>query len=341
MNDPVQQLRAEIQALRAEFLQEIQSLRAENQALRSTISLITPTHTKTVLPPPTKFDGKPYRFKTWLPSIKAKITVDGEAIGNDMARFYYVWDNLEPTVQATVLPLLADAEERTQWDYQEILQQLQRVYTNPNEVREAQQALHKIRQNDSEPLPAYIARYERILYEAKGRDWPAAVKISTFRQGLNASIQRALDGQLMLPDDYPAFLQAVQRLASRTATYTHTPKPDAMDISAVEPICINTIDRVPASPRARSVPPPCRDRWRKAGKCVRCGSTAHWVQSCPYLPAVDKAAVAAVQPSKRVVPAAAVQPAGRQLYYPSDYSEHETEDDDSDDNCDLVYELSL
>jgi len=92
-----------------------------------------------------------------------------------------------------VLPQLADAEEQNQWDYLVILEQLERVYTNLNEVREAQQSLHKVKQQDSEPLLAYIARFKRILHEAKGRDWLAAVKISTFRQGLNQLIQRALD----------------------------------------------------------------------------------------------------------------------------------------------------
>ena len=43
-----------------------------------------------MLPTPTKFDGKPYRFKTWLPTIKAKMRVDRTSIGEDIARFYYV-----------------------------------------------------------------------------------------------------------------------------------------------------------------------------------------------------------------------------------------------------------
>ena len=61
---------------------------------------------KLLLPDPTKFDGKLYYFDTWLPSIQAKILVDGEnrAIGNATAIFYYVYDRLEPQVQAQVLP---------------------------------------------------------------------------------------------------------------------------------------------------------------------------------------------------------------------------------------------
>jgi hypothetical protein len=37
--------------------------------------------------------------------------VDGPAIGNEIAQFYYVYLNLETNVQAMVLPQLAAAKE--------------------------------------------------------------------------------------------------------------------------------------------------------------------------------------------------------------------------------------
>jgi len=83
---------------------------------------------KPVLPDPEKFDGKAYKFDTWLPSIKAKLRVDGEAIGNAVAQFYYVYLNLESHVQAMVLPQLASAEASKSWAYTTILDQLTRVY---------------------------------------------------------------------------------------------------------------------------------------------------------------------------------------------------------------------
>ena len=55
-----------------------------------------------------------------------------------------------------------------------------------------------------------------MLYQAQGKDWPEAVKITTLRAGLNSSIQHSLDNQLLLPDTYPEFLQAVQRLSSQS-----------------------------------------------------------------------------------------------------------------------------
>ena len=109
---------------------------------------------------PTKFDGKAYYFNTWLLAIKAKIRVDGAALGDSIAQFYYVYDRLEPTVQSIVLPQLARAEEDEVWSYQSILDQLSRAYDNPNRTQEAEERLHRIEQG-TDPLLTYILQFER------------------------------------------------------------------------------------------------------------------------------------------------------------------------------------
>ena len=76
---------------------------------------------KPSLPDPKKFNGQLYKFDTWLPSIKAKLRVDGEAIGDSVAQFYYVYLNLESHIQAMVLPQLGQAKALNVWDYTTIL----------------------------------------------------------------------------------------------------------------------------------------------------------------------------------------------------------------------------
>ena len=65
---------------------------------------------KPALPDPEKFAGQPHKFDTWLPSIKAKLRVDGKPIGASLAQFYYVYLNLESGVQAMVLAQLSQVE---------------------------------------------------------------------------------------------------------------------------------------------------------------------------------------------------------------------------------------
>jgi hypothetical protein len=110
---------------------QITQLESEIQQLRSDTTCSRP---KPALPEPEKFNGSAHRFDTWLPLIRAKIRVDGSAIGDAIAQFYYVFLNPESYVQAMVLPQLSQAEDLETWEYNTILAQLSRVYDNPSKV---------------------------------------------------------------------------------------------------------------------------------------------------------------------------------------------------------------
>ena len=64
-----------------------------------------------------------------------------------------------------VLPQLSYAKTNHVYDYELILNQLLRVYNNPNKVQEAENKLHHLRQSTNS-LPAYIAKFKRVLYKA-------------------------------------------------------------------------------------------------------------------------------------------------------------------------------
>ena len=243
---------------------------------------------KPSLPDPEKFSGQALKFDTWVPSIKAKLHVDGEAIGDAVSQFYYVYLNLDSHVQATVLPQLAQAEESGSWNYHTILDHLSRVYANPNKIQEAEDRLLAVKQESNESLTAYIAKFERILYEARGQDWPDVTKISTFRKGLNSTIRNRLSQQLNLPRTYPEFLRVVQQLAGHSFNSAPTSNhnnhgsgppsgsygsqsrnPDAMDLNEVT---LNNIDLDPSRPALS---------YREQNRRFRCGSSDHWVKDCP------------------------------------------------------------
>ena len=91
--DPRQQLAA----MQAQIIQ----LQSEIQALH--------LHScpKPALPDPDKFNSSTQRFDIWLLLIRAKLRVDGMAIGDPIAQFYYVFLNLDSHIQAIVLLQLA------------------------------------------------------------------------------------------------------------------------------------------------------------------------------------------------------------------------------------------
>ena len=196
-----------------------------------------------------------------------------------------------------VLPQLSQAEESNTWDYNTILNQLARVYDNPNKVQEAEDRLLSLRQG-TDSVPLYISKFERVLYEARGQDWPDINKVSVFRNGLNSTIRNRLSQQLNLPARYSEFVRIVQQLSGRSTTTTSSTTsnsssaqaptypnhsrsgPEPMDINTIS---LNSIDIAPtraeintlAASRARSVSPARREQYRKEGRCVRCGSHDH------------------------------------------------------------------
>src|SRR6516162_2324756 len=128
------------QALQAQFGATIQELKHEVAALELELQVLRDRPTprpKPVLPDPDKFNGQAYRLDIWLLLIRAKLEIDGAAIGPLKAQFFYVYSNLESAVQAMVLPQLRQADDTSHWDPQSILDQLIRVYDDPNKVEKA------------------------------------------------------------------------------------------------------------------------------------------------------------------------------------------------------------
>jgi hypothetical protein len=81
----------------AELQAEVQRQRKEITFLCTKLQNPT-TKPKPSLSNPKKFNGQAHKYNTWLPSIKAKICVDGKAIGDATAQFYYIYLNLESHV---------------------------------------------------------------------------------------------------------------------------------------------------------------------------------------------------------------------------------------------------
>jgi hypothetical protein len=175
---------AAVAALRSELAQQfnatIQVLQAEISDLCTHLQAHPETHLKLILPDPEKFTGQTLKFNIWLPSIKAKLHIDSLALGDPIAQFYYVYLNLDSSVQAMVLPQLSQTEEAGVWDHNTILDQLSCVYDNLNKVQKAEDKLLALKQGSDDSVAVYIAQFERVLYEACGQDWPDANKISVF-----------------------------------------------------------------------------------------------------------------------------------------------------------------
>ena len=162
-------LRNEIQSLRA-YIDELKQINQTDRArIHNHTTSTNPRKPKPNLPNPEKFHSKTYKFNTWLPAIRAKLRIDSPTIGNSTAQFYYIYNNLKNNIQTMVLPQLSYAKTNHVYNYKSILNQLSRVYNNPNKVQETKNKLHHLRQGTNS-LSAYITKFKRVLYKAQGQN---------------------------------------------------------------------------------------------------------------------------------------------------------------------------
>jgi hypothetical protein len=126
------------------------------------------------------------------------------------AQYWYVYGCLDSKIQALILPT-ATAGANVGPDL--ILTALARVYDDPNRASRAAERLTKINQFSDESFTAFLARFERILYEAGAQDWPDLARISALRNGLGPNLMKKLDVQITVPDKYNDFVKVLNQLA--------------------------------------------------------------------------------------------------------------------------------
>jgi hypothetical protein len=281
----VQQLQQELQNQRI----EIQSLRSDVVRLQSQLSDRSAPRSR--LPDPPRFNGKPLTLRTWLPSIRAKLRSD-QLVGSDA--FDYVWDRLEQPQQASILHLRQSAEDTQVWDVESVFSFFQRLCHNPREHQEAVQRFSSIRQREEESLIAYLARFERLTYEADASSWPDASRVTTLHHGLRPTLRQFLEesSDSLFSQSYDHYVELVQSLDRRSRRpqpvqkpASHPPPSDPMDISAVR---VNAVRPTRSTSPASSVSSSTssirfeRRMYRLENSlCLCCGADDHWISKCP------------------------------------------------------------
>jgi hypothetical protein len=292
----VQQLQQELQNQRL----DIQSLRDTVQHLQTQIQQQPAPRLR--LPDPPRFDGKPYSLRTWLPSIRAKLRADQLS---GASAFEYVWDRLEQPQQASILFLRQSSDENQSWDPEDIFSYFQRLCHNPREQQEAIQRFSNVRQKDDESLIAYLARFERLSYEAGANSWPDVSRITSLHRGLRLTLRQPLeesnDSLFSLSyNDYVELLQGLDRrtrrqpASARNQNSSRQPVASTQPIQHTQPLPIDdpmvlnttslhhtTLTRSPSSSSASSTSSDRHSYRYNNDLCYCCGSKSHWIRNCP------------------------------------------------------------
>jgi hypothetical protein len=281
----------------AQLLAMMQELRMQVQELQQQRA----TRVRQVLPEPDHFTGRTRDWDTWSMTIRAKLRIDGDAIGSNEAQFYYVYSSLGARVQGLVLTFVQQAQANEDWKPLALLDYLERIYDDPNKAKKAGQRLIELRQG-SMNIATYIPQFERVLFGAGANSWPDDAKITTLVGGLNKYTRQQIDGQLTLPTDYNGFVRMLQMLGNQFGpSYSNSNDNDNGNTMEWEGV------KVMAATTAQAVTRQQRQAWRDAGKCVRCGSSKHWVSTCNQQPTRSRSSSVSSGDNKAMIRVSAVQ----------------------------------
>ncbi|KAK4096596.1 hypothetical protein N658DRAFT_394454, partial [Parathielavia hyrcaniae] len=77
----------------------------------------------------------------WLVSMRAKMRIDGAALGDEYACFHYVYSRLAPGPKRTMLPYVKRAQEANTCAADAFVAHVQSTFEDPNKIKKAGQRL--------------------------------------------------------------------------------------------------------------------------------------------------------------------------------------------------------
>jgi hypothetical protein len=217
-----EEMRCQVQNIQAAFLTPtptdgptITSNMTQNGASHGTdASEQKPAKRKPTLPDPQRFDGTRKRFRAWQLEMQSKLRVDGVAIGSPSDQFAYIYARLDQIPQSMAAAFFERGGPDGRFDPDMFMQYLVSCYADPNAEQRALARLETMRQGSKESFAAFLPKFEKELAESGGATWADSVRINTLKRVINQELRTHLAGQLSLPREYPAFVNALQTLGA-------------------------------------------------------------------------------------------------------------------------------
>src|SRR5579871_6442637 len=250
---------------------------------------------KPVLPDPPVYYGKRSEWRTWKDQMISKLDIDGPAIGGTREQFAYIESRLGGTAAKTVLAFVRTARANGTNTPDNFLVYMENIYGDPNSAERANNRLNSMTQGN-EAFATFLPKFEQTLAEAGGSEWADQIKINNLKRVISQELRTSLVYIPKHPEDYDDFVRTLQTLASRLAALkpransrknTTTPTTTSSDAMDWEP-SVNKV-QTPVSgneqKRAQWVSKDVLEERRANKRCLRCGGSSHFINSCKLLPA--------------------------------------------------------
>lgn len=299
--------------------QAIATLSPEIQAVIT--ALLLNQKPKHKLKDPDPFNGKDISlFPQFEGKLKAKLNVDGAAIGSEKEQVWYAFNLLKDDAAARIYPWMEAFENTTQFTKEGFLKHLRFAFKD-HAIRDKAIAKLNTLHQGNRAFYELLTEFDRLLLEAGGHGWDDTVKKGYLRAAINNDLREKLI-TMDEAESYIDYCGQIKRVADRMEEHrriararslngnrsqvqknqqyvsmpakAHSPpalaiQPDPMDWEPTPARTNNVQTR-----RARWVSEEEREKRKKDGRCLRCGASGHMIARCPYRPAARPAQIAAV-----------------------------------------------
>ena len=254
---------------------------------------------------PDKYDGE---SKTAYPAFKghlrAKLRIDQAAIGGEAEQVWYGFGRLSGKAAERMYPWINAIDSQGKpLLVDDFFEQLDAAFYDVQIPQKALEWINSTKQK-STPFREFLQKFEQKLLEAGGWGFSDHIRKGFLKAALNVEIRAELVGRDE-PESYTAFVNMIRKTAddldqvkrmkqSRNAwgTVRQDRPPETEDTMDWEPTPKTAAGRASNRPR-NSDNGRTRATWvsrniieerRTNGKCLRCGSSDHFIGNCGYLP---------------------------------------------------------
>lgn len=240
------------------------------------------------------FSGDRSEWIAWRTEAQTKLSTDGRAIGNDLEQFGYLYMHLQTRAQKRIQQWYNMCLKLgTNCNPSAFLERAESTFGDPNEKKNARTLLSATKQGSDESFSDFITKFEELLAQAGGEEWPQDVQVDTLEYSLNKDMQSRLVSYQLVDPSYNTFRSAclsidakLQAMRMRSRNSGQATLPGSTGGSSQG----NRQEKASGRERERApwASPDERERRRQAGLCLRCGGANHAQKSCRFRSAVDR-----------------------------------------------------
>ena len=276
-------------------------INAMNEQNNRNLPTVAQAPMKKKLPDPERYDGEDRsHFPAFEINLKAKVHGDAEILGNAKDRVLYAYSRLSGKAAALMQPWIEANGGAPSFNFSNFLDQLRMTFRDPESTRRAATKLANMQQGTAS-LTEYLADFDRTMLEAKAHLWTEDSKISYLRKGLRPEL---LDHLQFIdePDEYIDFCAKLKWIEQKRESTAALKLSQGLVVAPQSKISGNRSNKVggakpTSSPdtmdweptlsklrqrRAKGVSSGEIKKRREENRCIRCGSSEHFLKNCIF-----------------------------------------------------------